>query len=125
VNKEEILGMLVALELFMKRDHAAEWKEWERRTRIISDAVRDVPSVQTEIWVPEIANHVPHLKIRWDKSRVAIDPREVLKRLRAGKPSIEANPSTNDQELVIGVWMLQPGEPEVVARRIREVLKAG
>jgi D-glucosaminate-6-phosphate ammonia-lyase len=124
VNKEEMLGMLVALELFMKRDQAAEWKEWERRTRIISDAVRDVPSVQTEVWIPEIANHVPHLKIRWDNSRVAHDPREVMKRLRDGKPSIEANPGTNQQELVIGVWMLQPGEAETVARRVREILKA-
>jgi D-glucosaminate-6-phosphate ammonia-lyase len=125
VNKEEMLGMLVALEMFMKRDHAAEWKEWERRTRIISDAVRDVPSAQTEIWVPDIANHVPHLKIRWDKARVALDPREVMKQLRAGKPSIEANPGTNEQELVIGVWMLQPGEAEIVARKVREILKAG
>jgi L-seryl-tRNA(Ser) seleniumtransferase len=123
VNKEEMLGMLVALELFMKRDHAADFKEYEKRTRIISDAVRDVPSVQTEVFVPEIANHVPHLKIKWDQSRVSVSPREVMKQLRGGTPSIEANPSTNNEELVIGVWMMQPGEAQVVARRIREILK--
>jgi L-seryl-tRNA(Ser) seleniumtransferase len=125
VNKEEMLGMLVALELFMKRDHNADFKEYEKRTRTISDAVRDVPTVQTEVWVPEIANHVPHLRIVWDQARVAISPREVMKRLREGKPSIEANQSTNDRELVIGVWMMQPGEAQIVAKRVREILRAG
>src|SRR4029077_3115528 len=29
VNKEELIGMLIALELFLQRDHSATWKEWE------------------------------------------------------------------------------------------------
>jgi hypothetical protein len=47
-----------------------------------------------------------------------------MKLQREGKPSIEANPSTNDRELVIGVWMMQPGEAQIVAKRVREILKA-
>lgn len=123
VNKEELLGMLVALEIFMKKDHAAEWKEWERRIRTIADSVRDLPTIETETWVPEIANHVPHLKIRWSPDAIAVTPPEVMKQLRAGQPSIEASPATNSKELVFGVWMLQPGEAEKVARRLRAVLK--
>src|SRR3954453_21410268 len=124
VNKEEMVGMLVALDLFMKQDHDAEWKEWEKRIRSITDSIRDVPSIQTETFVPPIANHVPHLRIKWDPSKVALAPTEVMKRLREGEPSIEVNPATNKDELVIGVWMLQPGEAEVVARRVRAVLKS-
>ena len=124
VNKEEMVGMLAALELYMKKDHAAEWKDWERRVQSIVDSVHDLPTVETETWIPEIANHVPHLKIRWDASRIRISPPDVLKRLREGSPSIEACPATNDRELVIGVWMMQPGDAEVVARRVREVLKS-
>ena len=124
VNKEEMVGMLTALELFVKKDHEAEWKEWERRIRTIVDSVRDVPSVQTETYVPPIANHVPHLRVKWDPSKVSISPIDVKKRLQEGEPSIEVNPGTNKDELVIGVWMMQPGEAEVVARRVRAVLKA-
>jgi seryl-tRNA(Sec) selenium transferase len=124
VNKEEMLGMLVALELYMKRDHDAEWKEWERRIRIISDAIAGIPSVMTQTKVYEIANAVPHLHVHWDQSKVRIAPVAVLEKLRAGEPSIEANPGTNAEELVIGVWMLEPGEAEVVARRVREILKS-
>jgi len=124
VNKEEMVGMLVALDVFMKKDHDAEWKDWEHRIRTITDSVRDLPSIQTETFVPPIANHIPHLKIKWDQSKVAIAPTEVMKKLREGEPCIEANPGTNKEELVIGVWMLQPGEAEIVARRVRSILKA-
>jgi L-seryl-tRNA(Ser) seleniumtransferase len=122
VNKEEMLGMLVALELYLKKDHEAEWKEWERRVRVIADAVRGLPSVQTETFVPEIANQVPHLKIWWDQAAIPLGPPEAMKRLREGQPSIEACPLTNSKQLVFGVWMMQPGDAEVVAKRVRAVL---
>lgn len=122
VNKEEMVGMLVALELFVKKDHDAEWKEWERRIQIVSDALREAPTLQTETFVPPIANHVPHLRIRWDQTKLALSPLEVLKTLREGKPSIEASPLTTKDELIIGVWMMQPGEAEIVAQRLRAVL---
>jgi len=123
VNKEEMLGMLVALELFMNRDHQAQWKEWERRVKVIADSLRGVPTVMTETWVPEVANNVPHLRIKWNQSEIKHTPPAVLKLLREGKPSIEANPATDSESLVIGVWMLEPGEEQIVARRIREILK--
>jgi D-glucosaminate-6-phosphate ammonia-lyase len=124
VNKEEMLGMMVAVESYLAKDHAAEWKEWERRVKTIADSVRDLPSIQTETWIPEIANHVPHLKIRWDPAKIRIAPPEVIQALREGQPSIEGCPATTPQELVIGVWMMQRGDTEVVARRVREILKA-
>jgi uncharacterized pyridoxal phosphate-dependent enzyme len=124
VNKEEILGMYVALETYMKRDHEADWKEWEKRVKIITDSVSGMPSLTHEVKIPPIANHVPHLYIRWDESKIKINPRDVLKQMRAGEPSIECTPSTNRTELVMTVWMLQPGEAQIVAKRLRQVLKA-
>ncbi len=124
VNKEEMIGMLVALELFLKRDWRNDLKEYENRAKVIADAVSGLPGVKTDIEIPEIANHVPHLHIRWDSARLKISPLDVKKNLLDGEPSIEVNPATNQDELVIGVWMLQPGETQVVAKRVRELLKA-
>jgi len=124
VNKEEILGMLVAVELYLKRDHEAEWKEWERRAQVIADAATKIPSVQSEVIVPPIANHVPHLKLSWDQEKVRIAPPQVMRQLREGQPSIEASPMTNREALAFGVWMMQPGDAEVVARRVAEILKS-
>jgi L-seryl-tRNA(Ser) seleniumtransferase len=79
--------------------------------------------VTTEQWVPEIANHVPHLRIRWDQAQVKVKPADVMKLLREGKPSIEAAPLGDANTLVIGVWMMEPGEAEIVGRRVKEILK--
>ena len=123
VNKEEVLGMMVAVESYVNRDHAAEWREWEKRVKIVADSVASVPSVKTEQFVPEIANAVPHLRITWDQSVVKLTPREATKQLREGEPGIALRPGSREA-LEVAVWMLQPGEAQVVAKRIREVLKS-
>ena len=124
VNKEEMLGLLVALENYLKRDHAAEAREWDRRVELITKAAKKFPSVTSKVDVPEIANHTPHLKLSWDQSKIKISPLDVKKQLLESEPSIEVTPSTSKDELVVTVWMLKPGEAEVVARRIAEVLKS-
>ncbi|HWB97183.1 MAG TPA: PLP-dependent transferase [Bryobacteraceae bacterium] len=123
VNKEEILGMMVAVETFAKMDHQAEWREWERRVKTVADSVGPLSSVKTESFVPEISNAVPHLRISWDTSKIKISPKEATQKLREGEPSIELRPGAKDC-LEVAVWMLQAGEAQIVAKRIREVLKS-
>jgi L-seryl-tRNA(Ser) seleniumtransferase len=123
VNKEEMLGMLVALESYMKRDHAAEWKEWERRVEVIVKAAKKRRTVETDVVVPEIANHVPHLRIKWDEAALGLTVAQARAKLLDGEPSIEVCPMTNREFLVVNVSRLEPGEAEIVAKRISEVLK--
>ncbi|MCS7026433.1 MAG: aminotransferase class V-fold PLP-dependent enzyme [Bryobacteraceae bacterium] len=120
VNKEEILAMYVAVESYLKRDHAADWREAERRVKYIADSLRSFKTVTTEIKVPEIANHVPHLHIKWDQSKITVA--EVVKKLRDGDPSIEVGPGSRE-ELIINTWVAQPGDAEIIAKRLREILK--
>ncbi len=121
VNKEEILGMLVALELFLNKDHQAEWKMWESQIQMINDAAASVEGVTTEIHVPEIANHVPSLKISWDEKDVKISGGDARTKLREGHPSIQV--MGGDDNLAITTWMMQPGQERIVARRVKEVLQ--
>jgi L-seryl-tRNA(Ser) seleniumtransferase len=121
VNKEEILGMLVALELFLKKDHEAERREYDQRAEAIRKSATSVPGVQAEVFVPEVANHVPHIRVTWDPAKVGITIEEAIHLLRDGTPSIRVRPSR--EEMVVGVWMMKPGEDQVVARRLREVLQ--
>jgi L-seryl-tRNA(Ser) seleniumtransferase len=124
VNKEELVGMLVALEMFVNQDHKAVWKEWEDRCARIAAFINKIPGVKTEVKVPEIANQVPHLHITWDYQTSGIQPNEAAKAMREGSPSIEVRPGS-EEELVIGVWMLEPGEDRIVGRRLKEVLERG
>lgn len=121
VNKEEVVGMLVALELFLNQDHDALWKEWTRRCRRIERAVSGLRGVSTEIFVPEIANAVPHLRIRWDYASASLDPEQAAERLRRGEPSVEVRPGSEDG-LVVAVWMLESGEERIVGRQVHGVL---
>jgi L-seryl-tRNA(Ser) seleniumtransferase len=120
VNKEEMLGMLVALERFVKMDHAVEGREFERRAELIRSTAAAVPGVKAEVFVPPVSNHVPHIRISWDGGDEAAAAATV-KAMKDGEPSIAIR---NEKEaLVIGVWMMQPGEDKVVARRLRQVLE--
>lgn len=123
VNKEEMVGMLVALEMFINRDHKAVWKDWENRCNRIASYTRGVKGIKTEIKVPELSNGVPHLHVNWDQAAVGKTPKDVAKELREGNPGIEVRPRAED-ELVVAVWMLEPGEDRIVGRRLSQVLKS-
>ena len=127
VNKEELLGMMVAVEMYLKRDAAAEWKEWERRAKVVTDSVASVKPITTEVFVPPIANHVPTVRLKWEKAALKLTADDVRKQLREGKPCIEITPGSSPadaatQEMSVGIWQLQPGEVEIVAKRLREVI---
>jgi L-seryl-tRNA(Ser) seleniumtransferase len=123
VSKETMLAMFVALETFLNSDHEADWREWERRVKLIADKVSTIPSVRTEMFAPPLHYHVPHLRIQWDDAAVGLSPVEVKRQLREGEPSIELRSSPGDR-LELGVWMLTEGEAEIVADRLVELMTA-
>ena len=132
VAKEQIVGMVAAVDWLLEQSDEANMAEYTRRANIIAQAVKDIPTMQSNIVIPKIANHVPHLLLKYDPSTVGVTVREVQERLRSQKPPIELNPNTGNKPnqgipsdantLVVGVWMLQPGESEIVARRLRAAL---
>ena len=121
VNKEEIVGMLAALELYLKKDHARELADFEKRAETIRSSAAAVPGVKAEVFTPEVANHVPHVRVTWDSS-TNVTPAAVVTAMRDGEPSIAIR--SEGPALVIGVWMMRPGEDKVVAKRLRQVLEA-
>ena len=120
VNKEEIVGMYVALEKYINQDHDAEWKMWESKIDSIKTAVNSIDGVTTEVSVPPIANHTPLLFINWDESKVKTSNKDLMLKLRNGSPSIEV--MANGTGINITVFMLQEGEEKIVAKRVREEL---
>ena len=132
VAKEQIVGMVAAVDWVLAHTEESMQGDYQKRADAIAAAVKGIPSVTSETVVPKIANHVPHLLIRFDPSVRGITTKEILAVLSEGTPSIELNPNTGQppnqgipsdaNTLVVGVWMLQPGEDVIVGRRIREAL---
>jgi L-seryl-tRNA(Ser) seleniumtransferase len=134
VAKEEIVGLVAAVDWFLAQDDAAMEAEYRKRAERIAGQLKSIPTVQTQIFIPPVANHVPHLLLTYDESRVKITGADVMKKMREGTPRIELNPGTGgppasaglpggSNTIVVGVWMLQPGEDLIVAKRLREVLQ--
>lgn len=122
VGKEEIIGMVKALELFLAEDHDALAKEWQGKLEAISQQLTKVPGVKTSFFTPEIANHVPHMQITWDQS-IPLAAEQVSKALRNSKPSIVIGGGEGKPGLAMNSFMLQPGEDKIVAEQLVRVLR--
>jgi L-seryl-tRNA(Ser) seleniumtransferase len=134
VAKEDIIGMVAAVDWFLSQDDAAMEAEFRKRADRIAEQVKKVPTVETKVFIPAVANHVPHLLVTYDPVRVRTTGLEVMQKMREGKPRIELNPGTGggpasaglpggENTIIVGVWMLQSGEDLIVGRRLREVLQ--
>jgi L-seryl-tRNA(Ser) seleniumtransferase len=131
VAKEQIVGMVAAVDWLLEQSNESMETEFLRRTTVIQRAVEKIPFVKTRIFTPAIANHVPHLIIDIDPKQIGITPLQVVEELRSGTPSIELNPATGTDSrgltgtpnsIVLSTWMLEDGEEHMVAARLRSVL---
>ena len=123
VGKEEIVGMVKALELFLAEDHDALAKEWQDRLDGISREITKVPGVSTSFFVPDIANHVPHMRITWDEAHISLTPEQASKLLRSSKPAIVIGHGEGHPGLAMNSFMLQPGEDKMVAAQLSKLLR--
>jgi uncharacterized pyridoxal phosphate-dependent enzyme len=122
VGKEEIMGMLTAVEMWTKRDHKAEWNTWKDWLANIEAKVKPLPSVTTEYLMPEdLSNHAPRLLIKWDANALNITGDELAKTLDAGTPRIQFNASSGtrpdhmESSITIMPYMMMPGDDKIVA----------
>jgi uncharacterized pyridoxal phosphate-dependent enzyme len=123
VGKEEIIGMIKALEMYLNEDHDALEKEWQNRLQLVSREITKIPGVSTSFFTPDVANHVPHMRITWDETKVKITAQEVSKTLRSSKPSIVIGGGEGHPGLGMNSFMLQPGEAEIVAQQLSRIMK--
>ena len=123
VGKEELCGLLAAVERYLKVDHQAEMRELEARVAFIRAALKRLPGVETDRHVPVIANEVPHVTVRWDESARRLTSQEVSAKLLAGDPPIHVQRPEKGQ-LLISVWMMRGDEHKIVGRRLAEIFSA-
>jgi hypothetical protein len=133
VGREEMLGLLAAVEAWVTRDHDAEWKKWLSYLDTISKRVSTIDGIETSVREPAgLSNHSPTLVVSWDSAKLHVIGEEVAEELARTKPRIalaggsfgqnRGEPDNGKTSLSITAWMMQPGDDKVVADRIYEVL---
>ncbi|MCC6538182.1 MAG: aminotransferase class V-fold PLP-dependent enzyme [Bryobacterales bacterium] len=138
VGREETLGMVAAVEAWVKRDHAAEWKKWLGYLDTIAKRVSQVSGVKTAVHEPTgLSNKSPSLAISWESDQLHITGEEVAEDCARRSPRIAlgagvgaagslnrgamATPS-NTTGVTITAWMMRPGDDQVVAERLHALL---
>lgn len=127
VGKEDIMGMLAAVEMWIKRDHDAEWREWESWLDEIATAVKQVDGVTTEVLQPRgLSNRSPRLLIQWDSARLGMTGEELDKLMWDGNPRIVLGGGTGDwrsggeSTATIMPWQMQKGDAKVIAQALHK-----
>jgi L-seryl-tRNA(Ser) seleniumtransferase len=127
-GKEEIVGLVKAVEMYVNRDHDAEKLVWERRVRHIIDQVATIPNVKAWRQLPfGVGQLFPHVAITWDVNRLEVSYQEFWETLLAGSPRIMTQQYDDpfrdgERQIRVHVHTLQEGQEVLVAQRIRQVL---
>jgi L-seryl-tRNA(Ser) seleniumtransferase len=143
VGKEEIIGVLTAVEEWSRTDLTKLNDEWAKRVQRIAKLVETVPGVTSDIQIPTDGNSYPTLTVHWDEKLFGLTVPECDQQLRAGEPRIEVLTSSNPSflsvireggpkerelarhpnQLQIVSMTLQEGEDLVVGQRLRDILR--
>ena len=123
VGKEELCGLLAAVERYLKVDHEAEYRLLDERVSSIRAALKGVSGIETDRHIPVIANQVPHVTVQWDETARGLSAKQVFDKLLAGDPPIQVQ-HPGKGKLLISVWMMRGDEHKIVGRRLREILSA-
>lgn len=122
VGKEEMMGVLAALELFLKTDHDAEFRELDKRVSEMTASLSKVKGLNLSREVPVLANVVPHLRVKWDEAGLKLTSAQVVSQLRDGDPAIHVS-RHGAGSLLISVWMMRGNEHKIVAQRLGEIMR--
>jgi len=125
VGKEEMFGMLAAVEAWITRDHKAEWQEWISWLDLISERMLTIKGITTEVTQPEgLSNHAPVLHVHWNSDELNITGEEVAEEVARNKPRLAIGSRTRDNKTSVNISpnQMQPGNAEVVAERLHGIL---
>jgi len=128
VGKEEAIGMLMAVEMWMKRDHDAEWKQWTSMLEHIDARVRPITGVTTSTTQPNgLSNRTPSLRVLWDAQQLGVTGDAVSRMLFDTEPRIAMAATRNGQLVGVSVtpYMMVPGDEKIIGERLHAILSRG
>ena len=137
VGKEEMLGLLAAVEMWVQRDHKKEDETWTQWMQTIADRVTKIDGVTAAVRQPRgLSNHSPGLSINWDTSKLGITGEEVSNILWTTEPRIAlgggggggggrgGRAASSQTGISITAYMMMPEDVKIVADRVHEILSA-
>jgi seryl-tRNA(Sec) selenium transferase len=122
VAKEEIVGLIKSLEIFVNEDEEAEMERYRRMCGRVVDALIEIPGLKVTVEHDDYDYLIPHAVMKFTKDRKGAGRNEVRDALAAGDPPIYMHDIHNPDELAVDPFNIDDDELEIVIRRLREEL---
>ena len=123
VGKEEIAGLIAALERYIRQDFAAEEKLWEDMVATIVSSLTDIPGLNARRVSPAEPgvqpNWIPRVYLDWEKETIPLSSSGVKSLLRQGEPGIAVGSTSTG--LYVNPQTLKPGQEKIIAKELRKV----
>lgn len=122
VGKEELVGLLAAVEWYLNQDHSEVQQSYEDQVTYYAEVFKDTQGVTVHRSFPsEAGQPMPRTEIRFDPEQLNITRDEILQQLQTGDPAIDIA-GAGENGVVINGQTLMPGEVEIIAQRLQEIL---
>jgi L-seryl-tRNA(Ser) seleniumtransferase len=120
-GKEEIIGLLAALRIFIGEGDAARHGRWLQAAEEIASGCAGIAGIGVQIQEAENKEGVPLIALLLDKSKH--DATFVISALQNGKPPIHVDPGQREQnKILINPMCLKDGEPRIIVAALRKTL---
>ncbi len=116
VGKEEIVGLVVALNRYIELDHEAVMETWNRKARYLADQLRGIPGLDAVY--RQNAYGFSEVRLSWDRSVIPLTGEQAARKLKAGEPRVVYY--EDDQGGVLQTRCMYDGDEIFAARRLRQ-----
>ena len=125
VSKENIIGLVTALQLFTDSDEGAEWDGWQSKAEFVSERLTGITGLRVEIEDDPAERQGPQPVLYFDDEFSGPSVEKIKAQLEAGDPGIFVGGGGGGrQEINIVMVNVQDGEEKIIADRLNEILRS-
>ena len=123
IGKEEIVGLVTALEIYVDADEDAEHREWESKVSCMAEALKDLPhTTVATTTLDEVDRPVPRVRLSIDEQALGVTAIQVVERLHQAEPSVRVSLfAVREGVLILNPVCLLEGDEERVVQAFRDV----
>ena len=122
VAKEEIVGLITALERFVEEDEEQEMRDYAMKARQVVDALAEVPGLEVTLEHDELDYLIPTAVMRFGRDWRGPSRDHIAEAMQKGDPPIYLFQLGEPDELAVDPINLRDDEVQIVVRRLREEL---
>jgi L-seryl-tRNA(Ser) seleniumtransferase len=127
VSKEQVVGLVVALEIYSQRNPEVEYSKWRNRIEYVAGELGGIPNIEVKLTPEKMQlDEIPRLHIRLDEETLGYGSYDVVRAMKAYDPPIVLDigywEKIISQTVIVDPMCMRESDEKVVAKALRTVL---